>query len=174
MNHSNDTTLYQGALFQLKKRHIDGYRHDWDVIDHPGGAGILLIDDDKVLLVRQYRPAVQAYTLEIPAGKLEPGEDPAKSALRELNEEAGYTCESLSLITAFWPTPGYDTEVIYVYAANHPRRAAERLPMDADEHIELVWMPLCKAEHAIAQGSIKDGKTIIALQHALLERRKKD
>ena len=80
-------TLFEGKIFTLGRETIDG--HAWEIIRHPGGVGVLVVREGKMLFVKQFRPAVNAVTLEIPAGKLEYGEDPLSCGMRELNEETG-------------------------------------------------------------------------------------
>lgn len=163
--------LYQGKIFSVIQEQMDikGKLVWRDVVKHPGGAAISVVRDHKILLVRQPRAgAGNISLLEIPAGMIDPGEAPETTAMRELNEETGCQAESLSLITAFWPTPGYDSEVIYVYKAHNVSKAASRLAMDADEQISLEWMDLDEACDKIQSGIIRDGKTIIAIYHEKL------
>ncbi len=163
--------IFNGKIFSVVQKEMDvnGRRMWRDLVIHPGGAAVVVIADHKLLLVRQPRAGIgNEYTLEIPAGTIDPNEDPAMTAMRELNEETGCQAKSLSLITAFWPTPGYDSEVIYVYKANDVTKAKHRLEMDDTEEITLVWMDLDTAYEKIASGEIRDGKTILAIYHAKL------
>ncbi len=163
--------IYQGKIFSLvqQQMEIKGKLVWRDVIKHPGGAAISAVRDGKILLVSQPRPGAGGRKLlEIPAGMIDPGEKPETAAMRELNEETGWQAGSLSLITAFWPTPGYDSEVIYVFKAHDLAKAAIRRPMDADEQISLEWMDLDEAFEKIQNGTIRDGKTIIAIYHEKL------
>lgn len=163
-------TLFDGKIFSLVKEEIDG--HEWDIIRHPGGVGIQVVRDGRMLFVKQFRPAVGSHTLEIPAGKLEYGEDPYHCGMRELNEETGLTCDSMDLLQRFWSTPGFCDEVLYIYQANGVREAAVHLPPDSDEDIELVWLPLDEAFRMARRNEICDGKTLIALYLAILDSRK--
>lgn len=171
MSEMREQDIYQGPIFSLVRKQMDvNGRLRWrDLIIHPGGAAISVIAEGRILLVSQTRAGIgNIRTLEIPAGTIDPGEDPMTTAMRELNEETGCTASSLSLITAFWPTPGYDSEVIYVYEAHQVRKAETRLAMDPGEDIVLQWMDLEEAYQKIQDGSIRDGKTILAIYHALL------
>lgn len=163
--------IYRGPIFSLiqKDMIINGVPTDRDIIIHNGGVSLICTDENRILLVKQTRAAAQSVTLEIPAGTLEPNEDPAACGLRELNEETGMTCSGMKLVTAFWPTPGYDTEVIWIYRCQDCRKAEHLLQKDADEDTQSVWMDIQEAWRQVCSGKIRDGKTIIALQHLLLE-----
>ncbi len=166
----NEKEIFHGHVFDVvqKEMVIENRNVIRDIVIHHGGAALSCVQDGKILLVTQTRAAVNEKTLEIPAGTIDPGEDPKTTALRELNEETGYQCDSISLITAFWPTPGYDTEVIYVYECRGLHPAKERLSLDEGEDISVLWLPLEEAYEMIASGRIRDGKTIIAIYHAML------
>ena len=132
-----------------------------EIVEHPGGASVFCILDGKVVLVRQFRYAYGEELLEIPAGKLEKGEDPMAAAKRELEEEAGIVANSLSLMTVLYPTPGYSNEKIYIYEAGGVRRG-ERHP-DSDEFLNVEYIPFTEACNMVARGEIKDAKTVAAL-----------
>lgn len=167
-----ETTVYQGPIFNViqKKMTINGVDCLRDIVVHPGGAAICAVMDEKILLVEQTRAGVQEKTLEIPAGMVDPGEQPHTAVLRELNEETGYQAEKASLITPFWPTPGYDSEVIWLYEAVHVTPAPKRLAMDATEDISCFWIDLDTAWKMVKEQKIRDGKTILAILYSLLQR----
>lgn len=164
--------VFKGMIFTLVEKNvkIHGQEYRRDIIRHPGGVGVLCIIDHKILLVKQYRHAIEKETLEIPAGKLEYGEIPMECGLRELNEEAGYDCEKLELVQSFVSTPGFCDERIYIYKAIHPKKTRNRLSMDEDEEIETIWMDLDEAYEKTKTSEIDDAKTVIAILHAMLER----
>lgn len=165
--------IFQGHIFSViqKQMDVNGQLLWRDIVIHPGGAAICAVLNDQILLVKQSRAALNGQeTLEIPAGTLDPGEAPDQTALRELNEETGYTADHLSLISAFWPTPGYDTEVIYVYYAHNVQKALHRLAMDDSEDITWFWMDLDEAYQKVKDQTIRDGKTILAIQFAMLQK----
>ena len=164
--------IFKGAIFDVVQKDVmlNGQQVIRDLVIHNGGVSLCVVDKGKILLVSQSRTGAGCRTLEIPAGTLEPGEDPAQCGRRELNEEAGLECGQMKLITAFWPTPGYDTEVIYVYDCQDPTPAKVRRPMDDTEDIETTWIDLDQAAKMIEDGSIRDGKTIIAVYYSLLHR----
>lgn len=165
--------IFKGKIFTLEQKDVTIHNKEYrrDIIRHPGGVGVLLIVDDKVLLVKQMRHAIDQETLEIPAGKLEYGEDPMTAGLRELNEEAGYECKRLKPIIHFVSTPGFCDEVIWLYEAIEPYATKHKLAMDEDEEITKIWINLKEIQQMLQNNQIIDGKTIIALQYALLERR---
>ena len=104
-----------------------------DIIRHPGGVGVLVTKEGKILFVKQFRHAINKETLEIPAGKLEYGEDPKTCGMRELNEEAYLECEELQLITSIVSTPGFCDERIWIYEAIHPKLINSSFNTDEDE-----------------------------------------
>lgn len=167
-------TVYHGVIFDVIQTQmmINGKPEPRDLVVHPGGAAISAVQDGKILLVSQSRAGAGCTTLEIPAGMIDPGESAEEAVLRELNEETGWQAQSAKLLTAFWPTPGYDTEVIWLYQACGLSKAEKRLAMDATEDIQVQWMDLEQAYASVLQGSIRDGKTIMAILFALLEKEK--
>lgn len=138
-----------------------------DVVRHPGAVGVLPIDltgAPDVVLLRQYRFAIDAHIWEIPAGTLDrPGEPLAACARRELLEETGLEAETLREVGAFYTAPGFCDERLTLYAAWGLRTAAERPPADDDERIEVQRMPFPAALQLRDVGRIDDAKTIIAL-----------
>jgi ADP-ribose pyrophosphatase len=148
----------------------DGTRGTRDIVGHPGAVAILAIDDeDRVLLVRQYRVAIGEVLLEVPAGTLDvladgSIEDPELAAPRELEEETGMRAGSWRLIAQFWTAPGFASELMHLYLATDLRPAdGERLGPDEDEHLLLEKMPWRDAVAAAERGELRDAKTILAL-----------
>lgn len=137
------------------------------MVEHPGAAAVLALDDmrGEVVLVRQYRRPAGTVLLEVPAGKLDPGEEPLQCARRELREETGLAGEEWKQLTWFYPSPGFCDEKIYLFLARGLSRAAPAA-QDEDEHVETVMLPPGKARRLIETGEITDAKTIIALQFA--------
>ncbi len=166
--------IYKGNIFTLvhKDVQIHGQSFPRDIIHHPGGVGIVVIVDHKILIVRQYRHAIEKESIEIPAGKLEYGEDPVQCAMRELNEETGYDCDKLEFIQSFVTTPGFCDEKIWLFEAVHPFLAKNRLAPDADEDIRKEWMDLDEAYQYVRSGVIDDAKSVIAIQYAALKERR--
>lgn len=132
-----------------------------EVIEHPGAAAILAIEDGKVLLVRQHR-FPHGYVLEIPAGTLEKGEKPLKCAHRELREETGHTAKKMVPLIKYYPSIGYNTEIIHCYLASGLKKAGD-LQLDHDEIMSVVKMDFAKVVKLILSGKITDSKTICAV-----------
>ena len=161
--------IYEGKILKLRRddaRLPDGRPCVREIIEHSGGACVLYVKEDKVLLVRQYRYAYGESLYELPAGKLEIGEDPKNAALRELEEEAGVLAEELKLLFVMYPTPGYTNEKIYIYQAVSGKETATS--PDEDEFLDVEYLPLDKVKTMLKNGDIRDGKTIVALQAYLL------
>ena len=151
----------------------DGRSAVREYLDHPGAVGVLpFLDDGTVVLVRQYRYPVGEVTLEMPAGKLDKGEDILACVERELHEETGYTAKRIRPLMRYWPTPAFANEVLHLFTAEG--LIAGRRHPDADEFLEVVRMPFAKALGLVRSGKIKDSKTVIGLLAcAALPRRKK-
>ena len=149
----------------------DGTRAKREVVGHPGAVAILAIDDqDRVLMVRQYRVPAGRILLEVPAGTLdvdpETGriEDPALAAPRELEEETGFRAGTWRLLTSFWTAPGFATELMHLYLATDLTPADhDRLGPDEDEHLELERIPWPEALALAESGEIADAKSLVAL-----------
>jgi ADP-ribose diphosphatase len=133
-----------------------------EIVHHNGGAGTLpLFDDGMVALVRQWRYPLARYSLEIAAGRIEPGHTPEETAARELEEELGYRAGELQKIGEFFVAPGYCEEKIFVYLARKLEPGEQNL--DDDEEIEVVRMPFAEALARVHSGEIDDAKSIITL-----------
>ena len=142
-----------------------GYRI---VIRHPGAACVLAVTEaDEVVLVRQWRYATGQALLELPAGKLDAGEDPAVCAARELEEETPYRAQSVRLLHTFYTAPGFCDEKMYLYLAESITPTSTRKP-DQDEFVETVLLSRQAVRKAIAANQIQDGKTLVGLQYWLL------
>ena len=158
-------TVYQGIIVNVRRDKAklpDGRLTNREVVEHPGGVAIFAMDDqDRVALVRQYRYPMGEIVLELPAGKLEKGEDPFAAAKRELEEECGLTADNYISLGEFYPTVGYDTEVIYTWVATGLHET--KMHLDADEFLTPDRVPLEKAYQMVMRGEIKDGKTIAGI-----------
>lgn len=141
----------------------DGSLAERECVMHPGGAAVLAITpQQQVILVRQHRYVCGRDVLELPAGKLEAGEDPADCAGRELAEETPYTAQSVQLLHEFYSTPGFCDEKIYLYWAQGVQANSQAEP-DEGELLELVLLERQQVREALAQQRIEDGKTLVAL-----------
>ena len=141
----------------------DGAIHERLVVRHPGASAVVLVDEDSVVLVRQYRAPIDRHLLEIPAGKLDPGEDPEAAAIREAAEESGYRPTVMRHLTSIHTGPGFTDEVIHIYLGTE----LEVVPItpDGPEELdaEILWVPLADVTDLIDQGAITDAKTIAGL-----------
>ncbi len=155
--------VYQGKIINVRcddALQADGKPCKREIIEHSGGACALYIKDGKALFVKQYRYAYGECLYEIPAGKLEKGEDPMLAAARELKEEAGVDAKKLTLLYVDYPTPGYTNEKIYIYKAEDGEET-ESCPDDG-EFLTAEYISLERVKEMMRSGEIKDGKTLIA------------
>ena len=166
------TPIEHNSFLRIDRDQIrlpNGNEHARIVVRHPGAACILAgTDDDKVVLVRQWRHAAGRALLEIPAGKLDAGEDPAQCALRELGEETPYTAERVEKIFAFYSAPGFCDEILHLYRAVNITPTSSLHP-DQDEFVETELWTRDQVRQAIQSGDICDAKTLLALQYWLME-----
>jgi len=158
-------TVYQGPVFSVTTDHVEepgGVRARRDVIHHSGSVVVLAVDDSRatprVLLERQYRHAATDYLWELPAGRIDPGEQELKAAQRELLEETGYTAAKWRRILKFYASPGFVAETMSVFLATG-LRAGEAQP-EEDEIIYKRMVPLPAAVRMVIRGTIRDAKTI--------------
>jgi len=151
-------------------RYPDGSVGEQVLIKHPGAAAVVPFlsdprgDDPQVLLIHQYRYAVDGMLWEIPAGRLEPGEPTIACAHRELREETGCTATAMESLTSIWTAPGFTDERIEIFLATG--LVLGESTREADEFIEVATLPLSKALGMIASGEITDAKTVVGLLYA--------
>jgi 8-oxo-dGTP pyrophosphatase MutT (NUDIX family) len=156
---------HRGRVIQVsteRLRYSNGREYDIDYVRHPGAAAVVAVDGaNRVCLVRQYRHGIQDFLWEIPAGKLDAGEQPEVCAVRELREETGVTADRWTSLGLYIPAPGIFTELIHLYLARELDVGAAS--PDADEELELKWLPLDEAISHVLKGDWNDGKTAMAL-----------
>jgi len=159
------TNLYRGKIFDVVLEKVtlpNGTIKDRESVRHPGAAAMVpLLDDGKVFLVRQYRHAVGELLWEIPAGTLEPNENPIACARRELVEETGYEATRLDKLAEILPAPGYTDEHIHIFLATGLRLAKQAL--EDDEILQVQPTTFEKALEMVTLGEIQDAKTIVGL-----------
>jgi ADP-ribose pyrophosphatase len=167
------TRVYTGRIVSLdvdKVRFPDGSLGELEMLRHPGASAVVPFlgdpggSDPQILLIRQYRYAADGYLYEIPAGRLNAGEDPRACAVRELKEETGCTAEVLEHLTTIYTTPGFTDEKIHLFMATG--LTAGETKHEADEFLELQPMFMSKALEMVERGEITDGKTALGLLFA--------
>jgi ADP-ribose pyrophosphatase len=168
METRNRSTVFSGLVVDVEQMDVligDQGWYTYQIVRHPGGAAILpLHDDGSITLIRQLRPATGDFLLELPAGRLSPGEDPQLCAARELVEETGLKADSIKSLGILHSSPGVFDEVIHLYLATGLTQG-EAAPEDYEE-ISCIRIPLEEAIALAAEGGITDGKTIAALLRA--------
>jgi len=162
---SMEEVVYRGRKFTLVRRaRAVGGKFVWgEYLVHPGAVAVLALVDGAVLLVKQFRPALGKWTLEVPAGTLEPGESPEGAAVREMVEETGYEPLRLVHLLDFYPSPGVSNEVIRLYFTDQVKYVGVSGRDEGEVDMEVVKVPPGEALRMVDVGEITDGKTIIAL-----------
>ena len=156
--------IYEGTIISLRKDKVTvekgiSYR---EIVEHNGGAVLAAVTaEGRMVMIRQYRKPAERVMLEAPAGKIDPGEEPFYTALRELKEETGYTAKSVELLTRFYPSVGYSQEVLYLYLCTDLIKG-ETCP-DENEALEIEEMDVEELFSMVMRGEINDAKTIIAI-----------
>ena len=156
--------IYKGAIINLRRDKVTvekgtSYR---EIIEHNGGAVLAAVTDEgKMVMVRQYRKPAERVMLEVPAGKIDPGETPFETACRELKEETGYTPGEVKYLTEFYPSVGYSEEVLYLYLCTG-LTAGETCP-DENEALDVLEMDVEELYEMVMRAEIRDAKTIIAI-----------
>lgn len=167
--------IYDGKIIQLQVDEVllpDGKIAKRELVKHPGAVAIIPItNDNKIIFVEQYRKPLGKSLVEIPAGKLEPGEKPEVTAVRELEEETGYTTKTLSLISSFYTSPGFANELMYIYKTDQLIPLDQPVAGDDDEFVEVLELTLEEAKQYVRDERIHDAKTNYAILHLeMLER----
>ena len=160
---------FDGKIFSVRVESVElpdnktGYR---EFVDHPGGVGVLaLTDDNKILMVSQYRKAIEKEILEIPAGKLEKGEYPLVCGMRELEEETGYRAKEMVSLGFLYPSPGFANEVTHLYLAWGLEKTATN--PDEDEYLDILEITPEEIYSKIMANEINDAKTVIGFFKAM-------
>lgn len=164
----SSSKLYTGKIsIRLDKYYLGNKIIEKEIVEHSDSVGIVALDNkENIILVEQFRIAAGNSLLEIPAGKIEKGETPKVAALREMNEEIGYTGNLTPLFQCYL-APGYDTEKMYFFLASDLKISKKRLPQDEDEEIRIRRMALSSVLKKCISGKIIDCKTIAAVMMIL-------
>ena len=156
-------TIYSGKSISLQVETVclpNGLTTTREIVRHPGAVAIMAMIDGKLLVVEQYRKTVGRTLLEIPAGKMEHGEDPSTAARRELQEETGYRCGALRHVHSFYTTPGFADQVLHLFVAE--QLVQGDCSPDEDEFLSVSTITLEEAERYVAEGRIADAKSLLA------------
>lgn len=156
--------IFKGKMISLQVDHVllpNGESATREIVKHPGAVAVIPLLGDKMIVVEQYRKPLEKSQVEIPAGKLDAGEEPLKAALRELEEETGFRTENIKLISSFYTSPGFADEIIHLYLAEDLVKGAAN--PDEDEFLECEAITLEQAQQYIREGRISDAKTIMAV-----------
>lgn len=175
MAHLNEKTInkkliYEGKIISLSLEEVElpnGKLSKREIVNHPGAVAIIALSKEgKLQLVNQYRKALGKTIYEIPAGKLEKGEDPHASALRELKEETGYSANELQHLVSFYTSPGFADELVHLYFTDTITKGARQL--DDDEFLDNCEVTLTEAVEMVKNQEIHDAKTVYAVQYLQL------
>ena len=161
--------IFTGKVISLQVEDVilpNGNISKREVVKHPGAVAVIAqTKEKKIILVEQYRKALERTIIEIPAGKLELNEKPDTCAIRELEEETGYRCDSVKQIQKFYTSPGFADELIYIFEAANVKKVENGLAKDEDEFVHLLEVSLEEAEKLIAEEKIIDAKTVFAINY---------
>ncbi|WP_026694748.1 NUDIX hydrolase [Peribacillus kribbensis] len=173
----DSSAIFSGRVISLEVHEVElpnGRKSTREIIKHPGAVAIIaLTPENKILLVEQYRKAMERTLVEIPAGKLEKGEDVMDSARRELEEETGYVCDSLEYVSGFYTSPGFADELVHIFYASGLTRKEDSAPLDEDEFVEVLELTLPEALEYVKNQKIYDAKTVYAIQYLQLREAEK-
>ena len=160
--------IFRGKIVTLKVDQVampDGTLADRELVGHPGGVGVVaLTENQEIILVRQYRKPIEKAILEIPAGKLDPGEDHRVCGIRELEEETGFLAKHFEYLGFIYPSPGFTDEVTHIYLATELYQGT--VHPDPDEYLDVIKMPFSEAVERMMQNEIADAKTVAGILKA--------
>lgn len=168
--------IFEGKIISLQVDQVslpDGNTSEREIVKHPGAVAVIPITTDgKIIFVEQYRKPLERSLVEIPAGKMEPNEAPEVTAVRELEEETGYTTDNLTYVTSFYTSPGFANEIIHLYYTDKLEKLKVEVLGDEDEFVELIELTLAEADQFEREQRIFDAKTAYALLYLKLKRMK--
>lgn len=165
-------TIFQGKIIDVRLDEVtlpNGKTSRRELVCHSGAVAVIAITEDgRIIMVRQFRKPLDRPLVEIPAGKLEQGEDPEHTARRELEEETGYRCTQLQYVTSFYTSPGFANEIIHLYYSDQLQKGEPQT--DEDEFVEVMEVTLHEALELSRAKEIYDAKTAYALQYLQLRK----
>lgn len=171
-------TIFEGKIITVRLDTVilpNGTEAKREIVEHPGGVAVVALDENEnVYMVRQYRRPFDTVLLELPAGKLNYGENPEECGIRELQEETGLVAETFENLGSFMVSPGFCGEKIHIYLARG--LSSKEMHLDEDEFLEVYKYPLSELMDMIMQNQIEDGKTVIGIlkTYEFLRREKKE
>lgn len=161
--------IFDGRIISLQVDDVtlpNGETSKREIVKHPGAVAIIGITEErKILFVKQYRKPLERSLIEIPAGRIERNEDPKVTAIRELEEETGYTTKDVQYVTSFYTSPGFADEIIHIYFSDQLTCLEKKIQGDEDEFVELFALTLDEAEQLMKETYIYDAKTVFALSY---------
>lgn len=159
--------IFDGKIISVQVDDVvlpDGNRSKREIVKHPGAVAVIPVTaDHKIIFVEQYRKPLEKSLIEIPAGKIEPNEAPEVTAVRELEEETGFTTDKLEYVTSFYTSPGFADEIIHLYFTDNLIPLDTPIAQDEDEFVEKMALTLDEAQQYVQQQKIYDAKTMYAL-----------
>ncbi|WP_170007545.1 NUDIX hydrolase [Bacillus fonticola] len=159
--------IFSGRVISLQVDQVqlpNGKTSTRELVKHPGAVSVIAFTkEEKIILVEQYRKPLERALVEIPAGKLEPGEEPLETAKRELEEETGYSASEWESLTSFYTSPGFADELVHVFVAKNLEKLPTELTTDEDEFVDVKEWTLSEAQAAVRDGRIQDAKTAYAV-----------
>lgn len=165
--------IFKGKIINLQVDQVslpDGNIGEREIVKHPGAVAVIPVTDSgKIIFVKQYRKPLERTLVEIPAGKMEPNEKPEITAVRELEEETGYTTDSLTYVTSFYTSPGFADEIMHIYFTNALKKLDTLVLGDEDEFVERMELSLEEAIQYVEAEKIFDAKTAYAVQYLMIK-----
>lgn len=159
--------IYEGKIISLQVDEVvlpDGQQAKREIVKHPGAVALIPVTDEgRMILVRQFRKALERTIIEIPAGRIEPGEDPKLTAIRELEEETGLGTKEITYLQTFATSPGFADEILHLYVARELYTIDHPAEGDEDEFIDVLEVTIEEAEEMVKNGEIYDAKTAFAV-----------
>lgn len=164
-------TIFEGKIIKVRVDDVllpNGETSKREIVEHPGAVAVLAVtDQNKIVLVEQYRKALEKSIIEIPAGKIEKNEDPMITAKRELEEETGYEAKEMNFLMSYYTSPGFADEIIYLYEAKGLRKLDNPEAGDEDEFVDVLEVSIEEALQLIKEQRIHDAKTIQAIYYLM-------
>ncbi len=170
--------IFKGRVIDLYVEEVqlpNGNKSTREIVKHPGAVAVIAITpEDKIVMVEQFRKPLGRTIVEIPAGKLEKGEEPEVTAKRELEEETGYTCSDLRPLISFYTSPGFADELVHLFITEKLVKLKELVQLDEDEFLDVKEVTLEEAMEMVQNQQIYDAKTAFAVQYLQLKQALKE